>query len=334
MDNLPFTNLKRAKRMQSVDMNWSDMPMGPNWQTLLGLTQADMATKVSDERHQEFQTYLADFLDSEKVTSQELFINLLEELVGMKYPDLAQRFIRNYPDYFAREDFRCVLTAGIAALMTGDLASAETYLREAQILVPEEPAPYVNLCQLFWQDGRMEDGLIWARAGLDSDKNHQRLWELMAVFLRAQNEATYVDEIQREAKKRSSWAGLSLAADLINDRDPFLKSEWLKELYDRGERGEGFLIELTAAMGAAGQYKDLLDVISSEQAQAEEVVSWQLILHKVQGHLGLEDLKSAESDFVILERHRELPKDLSPMLTALKTEINDSIAELNTKDRT
>ncbi|MCX6123383.1 MAG: hypothetical protein NTV34_01330, partial [Proteobacteria bacterium] len=183
------------------------------------------------------------------------------------------------------------LHLGNACMLTGELARAEGCFTEAQKIVPEEPAPYVNLAQIYAEDQHFDTALTWCLAGLDADKNFLRLWELLAWIYQQLDFASAREKIRAQAALRQSWAGASLAVDLFaaseDEPDGRAKMLALDPFYLEGLRDVDFLVEYTAALGLAGHYDRIPTVLWQVESQATSGLPWQLYFHTIQAYLGL-----------------------------------------------
>lgn len=270
-------------------------PMGPKLRSWLGISESDYLGATNEhpsaQQVEAFQERLMSQMEDVQITSGDALCDLLEELVGMNMPLLAIKLVDSYPTVFLADDFRSNLHLGNACMLVSEFARAEECFRTAQKLVPEEPAPYVNLVQIYCQDRHMDTALSWALAGLDADPNFFRLWELLAWIYQQQDFSTAKDRINAEAKARNSWAGTSLAVDLASsgdeEPDPRAKMIALEPFYNAGERDYDFLVEYTAALGLAGLYEKIPAILWQVERQASKGLPWQLYFHVIQAYLGL-----------------------------------------------
>jgi tetratricopeptide (TPR) repeat protein len=260
--------------------------------------------------------------NKQKLTRTEL-VDLLDELVTMALPNAALQLADEYPDVKHAQDFRAQLALGIAAMLAGDHQFAEAQFRHAQELIPEEPAPYVNLVQMFMNQDRMDEAELWCLAGLDAEPNHFALWDLLALLLREKHGEYMPDTLLGLAEKRCSWAGLSLAANLTTTGDRYLKAGVLEKLYHQGERDPQFLIELTGAYGIAGDFNKIPPVIWQAESLNTKGLPWQLHVHAAQALLSLNQPEDAM---------RHLEKGL--IAEGLPDEARAALAELKDETKT
>ncbi len=305
-------------------------PMGPHLRSYLGIAEDLYEGEVSPHHDSDEAEALTHFLASyhrqakakQRLTKTEI-VDLLDELVTMDLPTAALQLAEEYPDIKNAQDFRAQLAIGVAAMLAGDSDAAEAQFRQAQELIPEEPAPYVNLVQIFLNQGRLDEAELWCMAGIDAEPNHFALWDLLALLLREKQGEYMPDTLFGIAEKRCSWAGLSLAANLTTTGDRYLKAGVLEKLYHQGERDPQFLIELTGAYGIAGDFAKIPPVIWQAENLNTKGLPWQLHVHAAQALLSL----NQPSDAV---RHLEkglaaetLPDEARGALTELLAEATE-----------
>lgn len=271
----------------------ANFPMGPNVRGWLNVSpedyRGDQNTSPTAEAVADFIDVVLEQLETTSPKNREHLVDLLEELVGMNMPLLAIKLTDAYPLLFPKDDFRAQLNLGNAAMLISDLARAEDAFVVAQQLVPEEPAPYINLAQIYSHDGLAAKAREWCLAGLDTDQDNTRLWELLAYMEQQTcgDAAEGAKSLAILAKKRNSWAGLSLSCDLINPEDVLTKLKALEPFWNEGSRDLEYLIEFTAVLGMAGQYDKIPSIIWTVEKEATNGLPWQLILHLAQAYLGL-----------------------------------------------
>ena len=304
-------------------------PMGPHMRSWLGIVDADYRGEANDhptdEETSAFQDSLLAKLEDSEIKSSNQLVDLLEELVGMNLPLLAIKLVDAYLMQFPQDDFRAQLHLGNACMMTGEIVRAEECFRVAQKLVPEEPAPYVNLTQIYCQDRVFADAEAWCKAGLDVDRNNLRLWELLAWMWQQQDLATTKDRLSEEAKRRHSWAGASLAVDLAqnSDDEPDVKAKLsaLEVFYNEGLRDHDFLVEYTAVLGMAGQYERIPAIIWQIEKQATSGLPWQLHMHALQAFMGLGRDDQAREALEKITKLDGVPPQARSLLDALRQEL-------------
>lgn len=309
----------------------ASFPMGPHVRAWLGITenqyQGDKNTSPSAEQFTAFSERILEHLEEETPNNAEHLVDLLEELVGMNLPLLAVKLSDAYPALFPHNDFRANLHLGNASMLIGDLAKAELAFIAAQKLVPEEPAPYINLVQIYCHDGALDRARKWCMAGLQSESDNTRLWELLGWIEQTtssgNNESAAI-EIARLAKKLNSWAGTSLACDMQNADDPLVKLAALEQFWDEGLRYGEFLIEFTAILGMAGRYDRIPSIIWQAEKSSSQPLPWQLTLHLAQSHLGLGRDDDALETLNKLSKIEGLPDIAHQAVQAIREEVQNS----------
>ena len=308
-------------------------PMGPHIRKWLSVDEkAYSGFDNTSPSVEDIATFTDSFilkLEDQSPKNQDHLVDLLEELVGMNMPLLAIKLVDAYPDMFPSQDFRANLHLGNASMLVSDLARAEAAFITAQKLVPEEPAPYVNLTQIYCHDGLLDQAQTWCDAGLEAESDNTRLWELMAWIeqQKAGNDSgarpLIIKRIIDLAKNKNSWAGFSLACDLENPEDAPAKVRALETFWNQGCRDEQFLIEYTAALGMAGNYDKIPSIVwQAEKQDRSKKISWQLYLHLVQSFMGLGRDDDAREAMAKLEGQKELPDSALGVIQALKSELN------------
>jgi hypothetical protein len=276
---------------------WLHVPMGPKLAQYLGVTsslaidQTSRGTTADAEKGASATTALVEHLREQHASRPDLdaslVVDLLDELVTMALPEAALDLARAYPQALQDDDFRAQLALGVGSMMHGDLALAESALTKAQNALPNEPAPYVNLVQIFRSQDRAEEAEVWCLAGIEAEVNNHRLWELLAVVYRDQMGDYMPEQLLKIAEKKTSWAGTSLATSLISTGDRYLKSSLLEKYYFQGERDPLFLIELTGAYGIAGNHEKIPPIVWQAEHLATKGLPWQLHVHAAQAQLVL-----------------------------------------------
>jgi tetratricopeptide (TPR) repeat protein len=269
-------------------------------------------------------------LEDQAPNNSDHLVDLLEELVAMNTPLLAIKLVDAYPNLFPSNDFRAQLHLGNAAMLVSDLARAESAFIDAQRLVPEEPAPYVNLAEIYCHDGLFDHAKKWCEAGLEAESNHTRLWELIA-WIEQQNSGddaslreSVINKIKTLAEQKNSWAGTALACDLRNPEDVLTKAKALDVFFFDGCRDEDFLIEYTAVLGMAGQYDKIPPIVwQFEKQTSSKSQNWQLTMHMVQAFMGLGRDEDARENLKKLVSRDDIPPAAVAAITALKQELGD-----------
>jgi len=299
--------------------------MGPKLRAYIAVAEQDYLGELvphrSDSEVQALTTFLKDF--HTQVTPQpsaDTVTELIDELVTMDMPQAALDLGAAFPDVANLPDFRIQLALGVAAMLAGALDDAESRLRAAQELLPEEPAPYVNLVQIFLNQGRVDDAALWCEAGLDAEPNNYGLWDLYAVALREVFGEFLPEELLRRAEKRISWAGLSLAANLTTTGDSYFKASLLEKIYYQGERDPQFLIEMTAALGIAGDYAKIPPMVWQAEKLTTKGLPWQLHVHCAQAQLALGQPATALPELAKAFKDPYLPDEARAAVEELEAE--------------
>ena len=292
--------------------NWAHYPMGPNLRAAIGIADDDYrgfeSAAPTAAEADAFEQHVINKLDAARDLDPQVFVDLICELVQMQLPNAALRLYRGQPELQDCENYQLLLAYGSAAMQAQDLQTAETALRDAQSLAPEEPAAYVNLGQIFLFQNRDSECLEWCTAGLDADRNNRELWELIAALFR-RNYQMSGDRLRTLADQRRSWTGTSLAAEILAPEDPMLKVQMLEDLHSQGEQSEEFLVEYTAALGMALQYEKIPPVVwQAERLGEGRRIPWQLYTHAAQAQLGLEKEEEANLMFVKALADPNLPE--------------------------
>lgn len=278
--------------MQTVQ-DYNNYPMGPKLSSWLGLPEKELKedeVEFSESLKSEFKDFLLRHMEDAEVGSQDQLVELLDELVSMDIPEAALKLADYNSQIWTRGDFRGAQAEGIAAMITGDLARAEMCFKCAHHASPDEPAPYTNLIQVLFHEDRLEDAKVWLDAGLNTNPNYYRLWELAFAIeqkkgLEQEQITAYVIEA---AKTKNSWAGLSLASETDLTANSQTKAANLEPFYSSGERDLEFLIEYTGALGAAGDLEKIPHIYweASKAAKGKEL-PWRLEMHTAQAYLAL-----------------------------------------------
>jgi tetratricopeptide (TPR) repeat protein len=312
-------------------------PMGPNLRSWFGLNASQYKgtenSAPSADQVANFSQVFVQSMEDNTPKNPAHLVDILEELVGMNFPLLAIKFVDSYQHLFPHRDFRAQLHYGNASMLVGDLARAEAAFVAAQKIVPEEPAPYINLTQIYSHDDFHDKAREWCLAGLDVDPDNTRLWELAAWLeqIRSGEHAsreTVAMNIAKLALDKNSWAGTSLACDLKNPEDVTSKAEALEVFWNNGVRDLAFLIEYTAVLGVAGRFDKIPTVVW--QSKNGDQTPWQLLVHLAQAQLGLGRHEDALDALEMASKSSELTPEARSILNSLKAEIASENGNLRT----
>lgn len=315
--------MSMSNQSDTASQLWMRVPMGPTLAKYLKFTpetsSAHAIGQGTDDSDRDPVRSLVDHLRIVHSANPDLdpgmVVDLLDELVTMAIPEAALDLAKTYPNAIKDDDFRAQLALGVGAMMAGDLTLAEASLGKAQSILPSEPAPYVNLVQIFSSQGRRDEAEVWCLAGLEAEVNNHRLWELLAILYRDQLGDYMPEQLLKVAEKRTSWAGVALATSLIATGDRYFKSVHLEKFYFQGERDPLFLIELTGAYGVAGDHEKIPAIVWQAERMATKGLPWQLHVHAAQAQLALGQIDEFKNQ---LEKARKDPFIPDDALAALK----------------
>lgn len=309
-------------------------PMGPNLRDWFGVGAGEYKGAENSapgaEQLANFSDQFLQSLEDKTPKNAPHLVDILEELVGMNFPLLAIKFVDSYHHLFPRNDFRAQLHYGNASMLVGDLARAETAFIAAQEIVPEEPAPYINLTQIYCHDDLITKAREWCMAGLNMDPENTRLWELAAWLEQSSVEkdapqGAVATKIAKLAAEKNSWAGTSLACDLKNPEDVVAKADALEMFWNSGLRDLPFLIEYTAVLGMAGRFDKIPPIIW--QSDQGGKTHWQLLIHLAQAQLGLGRFDDARQALESAAKSNDLSPEARAIIESLTQEIQAETAQ-------
>lgn len=316
---------------------WHDYPMGPTLQGYLGISDEDYIgrqAKPSPERDDDFRVFFSAYLTANPIDHEQMGVGIMEELNLMDLPDMAFAvFDQTFGPDQAESSYDISMAAGTTLFMLGEAARGESYFLAAYEISPEEVGPMVNLAQICYAGGRDDEALEWIEAGLALNKNHQKLWELLASLkmakvagdngptdVRAPEFTSVYKEVMAKAFQMNSYLGVALACDLLYGDAPELKQKELAKLYDGGVREPYFLVEYTAILGECQQYQQLVQVVWQAMTDQGGSVAWQVIAHGAQGHLAMSNKPEAEKLYAALSRRDDVPEQ---HLTELRRQLDE-----------
>jgi len=312
-----------------IENDFKNFPMGPKLAKWLRVDQSSV-TDFDDSKKNQFLDFILRHIEDAAVDSEETLVDLIDELVSMDLPTAALKLADFQANIWTRKSFRGTQAEGIAAMIIGDLGRAEMCFKHAHHSAPEEPAPYTNLVQVLYHDDRIEDAEVWLNAGLNTNPNYYRLWEL--VYALEQKKGHEQDAINKKvyelANDLSSWAGYSLASETDSNANSQTKAHNLSNFYASGERDVEFLIEYTGALGAAGDLEKIpLIFWEAKKAAAGSELPWRLQMHAAQAYLSL----GKHEDFIeqakgILDI-KYIPDEVKNYLLELVTEAEKELTE-------
>ena len=220
------------------------------------------------------------------------------------------------------DDFRALLSVGSSYMMEGVHQKATEYLGRAQELEPGELSPYVNMSAIYYSIEEDDDALVWAKAGLKVEANHQKLWEIIASVFLQKDRQTAGEHVEDIARDNNSYAGFSLAAELLNPGDALLKAQLLEEPFEAGIRDDEYLVEYTAALGLAQQFEKIPAILWQLERIEGKKASWKLQAHVAQAFFAMEQEKEAKEIIAQLEKNPETPQSI---VSDLKRPTNSSL---------
>lgn len=272
-------------------MDWFDYPMGPHLKSFLQIRESeyrgDKAPAASKERLQEFSSFLIDYFQDHKPANHGQFVDLIEEMTSMGLSAVVVQFVELNAQQPVEGDFRACLALGSSLMLESDLDEAALFLRQAQGLAPMELAPYVNLVSIYFSMEQDENAMHWADRALTLDANHQKIWEIIASIFMYQDRASAGEKVRSKAAANLSYAGMSLAAELIDPNDRLLKAQLLGDAFDSGSRDDEFLIEYTAALGLADQFEKIPQILFRLEKMESKTLHWKLFAHGAQAYLAM-----------------------------------------------
>jgi tetratricopeptide (TPR) repeat protein len=278
--------------------DWYNYPMGPNLQAFLGIGDneytGDKAPSATPERVLEFSSFLVDYFQDNKPQSAIQFVDLIEEMTSMGLSGAVVQFVDFNPEFPIDGDFRACLALGSSLMLESELDEAAMFLRQAQGLAPLELSPYVNLTSIYFSMEQDEEALKWASRGLTVDANNPRLWEIIASIYMYEDKETAGEKIRLKAEEALSYAGMSLAAEVIDPNDRLLKAQLLGDAFNSGSRDDEFLIEYTAALGLAEQFEKIPQLLFRLESMEKKTLHWKLFAHGAQAYLAMNKQDEAQ----------------------------------------
>ena len=301
--------------MNSKEISWFHYPMGPTTRKYLNISDADYqgdnSPAPSESELTFFQEEMIGYCEKVKPTSSEFFVDLLEEWMNMGLAKAAIILFESYIDVFSADnDFRALQAVGNCYMMVSDLDEALEKLIDAHELEPKELSPLVNIAQIYYARHDDEKAYDWALAGLRLESNYGRLWELVASIYMEKSKDGISEKVKELAIELNSYAGLSLAAYLANDKDALLRAQYLELAYENGIRDEEFLVEYTAALGMAQQYDKIPSIVWNLEKVEKKTVSWKLWSHVAQAQLAMEQFERADEIIMKLEGIPDTPANV------------------------
>ena len=313
--HIQLADKKANKKMTQTDTSWLHYPMGPATRNYLDISEVDYqgenSPAPSESELTYFQESMINLASAKKPSDQTQFVDLVEEWMNMGLSKAAIIMYESYiEDFDADSDYRALQAAGNSYMMEADLEEALDKLINAHELEPKELSPLVNIAQIYYAQHNDEKAYEWAVAGLRLEPNYGRLWELIASVFMEQSKEGVSDKVKELSVELNSFAGLSLAAYLADEKDALLRAQYLEIAYDNGIRDEEFLVEYTAALGMSQQYEKIPTIIWNLETVEKKQVSWKLWSHVAQAQLAMEQFERAEEVIMKLESIKDTPANV------------------------
>lgn len=294
--------------------NWHDYPMGPTLRRYLEIPaseyRGDQNETPNEDLGSQFQAWLLEYLPLNKPASPSETTDLLEELTSMGMSRASIELFKLYPFDSAQNDYRTMTYLGSSHMMEAELEQAQEYFAKAQELEPGEISPYINMAMIHYSLSLDDDAALWARAGLQVEPNHQKLWEIIASVYLTKDKFTAGQKVQDIASEFNSYAGFSLAAELLNQGDFLLKAQLLEKPFESGVRDEDYLIEYSAALGLAQQFEKIPGILWQLEQLEGKKASWKFLVHVAQAFFALEQESEAKEIIARLEKNPETPQSI------------------------
>ncbi len=285
---------------------WTHYPMGPQLRQFLGVDEGsytgDQSPRPDEKAVAAFRDFLAEEIVRKPLTDQALFVDLMEELTSMGLASVVVQLADANAHLSIDTDFRACLALGSSLMMESELDEARLLMTQAQALAPMELAPHVNLASIAFAQERDSDAMQAIDSGLTIDPNNFRLWELVASIYLHEDAATAGERVRHKAGTINSFAGLSLAAEIIDPNDRLLKAQLLEDAFNAGARDDDFLIEYTAALGLAQQFEKIPQLVYRIEHIEKTKIHWKLYAHAAQAFLAMN--KEAEAATLIQKASR------------------------------
>jgi tetratricopeptide (TPR) repeat protein len=307
----------------------NQIPMGPCLRGWLGISDADYIghenMTQSDAEFEAFSDHLVEYCQSQPFVDETDLIDVIDELVAMDLPAAAIKVADASMGVWNESNFRGQLTLGVAHMLSRQFEEAEAYFCKAQALMPEEPAPYTNIVQILLARGEIPEAKKWCLAGLEVEPENFAFWELLSEIFEEEFGPAAGAQIVALANQRSSWAGAMLASDLTQDADPAHKFNFLDPFYAKGIRDHTFLIEYTAALGMAGHYDRIPQVVWSAEQATTKGIPWQLHLHTAQAYIALNDMDAAKRFLAKAKAGSHVPQEAMQMIESIEQDPNQFV---------
>lgn len=311
-------------RKSVMTISIQSYPLGPNLRVWLGINEQDYRGyekgQVNEQEKQEVISYIVNYAKTNKFANSDSLVEIVDELVAMGLPTAALVLVDCNHKVWDKNDFRGSLSEGIASMLIQDLDRAEESFIRAQRLIPEEPAPYINLIKIMLYTDRSKDARLWCETGIEAEPNNHTLWELYYEILKGISPENLELEFKEKITEHNSWSGASLLATISHPDSHEKRLSVLSGFYEEGERSEPFLIEYTGALGAAGEFEKIPQIIWMAKSSTSQTISWKLEIHEAQAYLAM----GKTDRFIEIANHianrKDLPDDVSEQIRELIAE--------------
>ncbi|MCY4380888.1 MAG: hypothetical protein OXC40_04900 [Proteobacteria bacterium] len=340
------------KQSTQLDHHYSDDEDDPSLTSQVAPTLWQLFTETEINESRAFDLWLPQWITSHHMSNTTEFQEICREILHLKKYQSLLDFVDQNSEHKPKHDYDFLVIEGLTAMKCGHLERSELNLKQAHHLRPLELIPILNLTKILMATQRFDLAYTWLNCGLDIDPNMMSLWKLCRELLVAEEtpEEDMAAKMLALAQGKKSWLGESLACDMDlnnsltstddnqlaqNQQEIFQKKvDRLEVFYHHGERDPDFLIEYTGALGGAGHYHKVIQIIWQTR---EPGVVFPLILsvHELQAHLALHKYQESLHLITQIRRHHmaNLPADMAPLLDQyeewIHSELKDSEAHVS-----
>ncbi len=196
------------------------------------------------------------------------------------------------------------LGLGVAQLGADALDKAESTLKGAQNLLPENPFPSLNLAKVYAQQERFDESRTMVEKAIATDPNCVEAWvQLFGLVRETKDEAAAIGAVE-ELAGASTHSGraapyVALQGVFSHDEQTRPKAiEFAKKAVERDSNDSLALISLSALYGQAGDLKSAIELLQAHEAKM------------------LRDVRLANNYFEALMQTRQMDK-VTKLLNAL-----------------
>lgn len=266
---------------------------------------------------------------------EQLFYDVILELFELRYPSVIlalcdHEFCQEY-----QTRFQHLILEGAASMLAEDLERAEQCYLKSHQLRAEEPAPYVNLVQIYILQAQYDVARKWLSQGFRRFPQHASLWEYKYIlFMQSSSQDKQRDEcvehIRLCALKQNSWMGFVLYYELLMENQveedqldlQHQKTTKLAYFFAQGERDIHFLTEYIGALGESEQYSKISSVIWQIK-EAGVALPWKIELQHAQALMAQKELSAAKVILNKLEAQDNIPSHVREYLNDLMMQLTD-----------